>query len=113
MSVFLKAIDVLNKDGWCKGQYTNPSGAHCLVGACAKAAGIGAFTWETGHEADLLHASINYNKALKNKALKTSIVNYNDYVLHNKDDAITTLRKAHEYECELAKQIEHSSVQPA
>lgn len=40
MSVFLRAIDVLNERGWGKGRYEEPNnGPVCLVGACAIAAG--------------------------------------------------------------------------
>lgn len=102
-SVFLKAIDVLNERGWGQGSYAiGDTGPVCLVGACAIAYG-GISKFEN---------SPHY-RALSNITNRVFPHNWNDQDAKNKEEVIAILRKAHEYECELAKQIEHSSVQPA
>lgn len=35
--VLLDAADVLRRDGWCRGEPTDPEGRHCAIGALAAA----------------------------------------------------------------------------
>jgi hypothetical protein len=104
MSVFLRAIDVINERGWGKGKYDNrDTGEVCLIGACAAAADMSPGDWETTRAWCTL-AAVTPNKWP---------TGYNDSVAKSKEDIINILQKAHEYECELAAQTEHLSVPPA
>src|SRR4051812_45384717 len=112
MSLFLKAIDVLNERGWRKHNYFDgyneagePVGPCCIVGACTIAGGYdrpGKF--EGTPEWKLL-----------TKLTTTFFVHsYNDSPGVTKEDIINLLRKAHEHEwLEHQNQKEQSSVQLA
>lgn len=110
-SVFLKAINIINEKGWTQGRYyreypeettrygLQPSG-YCLVGACARASHSTVNDFEKSQEFNLL-----------TKASKGYLPSwYNDIKLRSKDEAIEVLRKAYEYECELANPTADSSV---
>jgi hypothetical protein len=118
MSVFLKAIDIISEHGWTKGKYYRPtdedttrfgkvSAGYCLIGACAEArnpADIDKINnFENSYEYSLLARACN----------NWLPSHYNDRLATTKEDAINVLRKAHEHECELAKQTELSSALPA
>lgn len=106
MSVFLRAIDIINERGWTKGAYhrtkeyiSNSLGrlspGYCLVGACSEAANPGVLEkvnmFEGSHEYRLLTQACRY----------WSPTAYNDKITTSKDDVIDILRKAYEYECQL------------
>lgn len=115
MSVFLKAIDVLNERGWKDGNgdrevYGISSGPVCIVGACVVAKGIDGFgvsIWERSLEYYLLSKAVEYFKPGEWP------IRYNDFIAESVEDIIKVLRKAYEYECEQVKATEDSSVQQA
>jgi hypothetical protein len=109
MSVFLKAIDLINEHGWTKGKYYRPtdeytarfgkvSAGYCILGACNSAYGKDT-EFEKTYEYNILSDVIEYGSVIGYNY--GSVINYNDYVCKNKEDVINTLRKAHEYECQL------------
>lgn len=107
MSVFLRAIDVINERGWGIGMYENPvNGKVCLVGACAIAAG------KPMSESSWFEAESPCMDILRHICIPSSPTWYSDVKATTKEDIINILQKAYEYECELAKPTEHLSVLP-
>jgi len=37
VSIWLKAVEILETNGWCRGAFNNEKGEYCMVGALAKA----------------------------------------------------------------------------
>ena len=114
MSVFLRAINIINKHGWTKGKYRRytqedtakfgtVNAGYCILGACA------------GEEPSSTIGEFEDSKQYKilREVCRVSPIYYNDNLAKSKQDIINILQKAYEYECELAKQTEHSFALPA
>ena len=115
MSVFLRAIDIINEHGWTKGRYRRytqedtakfgmVNAGYCILGACAgeEVSGTRIGEFENSKQYNILRT-----------VCRVSPIYYNDNLAKSKQDIIDILQKAYEYECELAKQTEHSSALPA
>lgn len=112
-SIFLKAIDIIENEGWQQGEYNNKNeagetiGPYCVLGACAKAMNVTPGTFEYKNEYTILGKVVPEDTGY-------FVHRYNDRFITTKEDIISLLRKAHEYEwLEQAKQTGQSSAQPA
>lgn len=83
---FDKVIYILERDGWCQGQYTNYRGEHCLAGAMGRAAGLSLFY----EEEKVLSGLIKKDNPLDN------IVCWNDRLGRTKEQVIELLERAKE-----------------
>lgn len=115
MSVFLKAIDIIEEYGWGQHEYMDEDsdgkyikkGPVCIVGACTLAADIrdsngeiAPGDFEKSHEHSILE-----------NVCESLIIYWNDNPERTKEEVINLLRKAYEYECAHPILIEDSSVQ--
>ncbi len=86
----LRAADIIDKDGWCKGQMRNKEGANCLRDAIAEASG--RLVAQTTAEQRLMdYVAEKYNQFWK---FVPHVPHLNDSFIRNKDEAVTLLREA-------------------
>lgn len=112
MSVFLKAIDVINERGWVKGRYGHIQGPVCLIGACAVASDLEPGKFERSLAYDALFRATATHAGEKHREYWLPHM-YNDASTTTQEDIIDVLREAHAYECERVAQTEQSSAPPA
>lgn len=78
-----KAIEVIEQQGWCQGDYVNDEGNVCMIGALRIAA--------TNHRAAVNKVA----EAIERETgLYYSVPEYNDYFAKSAEDAILMLKKA-------------------
>jgi len=98
MTIWLRAIEILETDGWCRGMYTNDKGEHCIVGALAQANGT---PWSNQGEGCI--SSFSKLEVMVSNKLYSIIDTlpsiYNDRPGRTKEDIIKLLKEMHDYEC--------------
>lgn len=107
MSVYLKAIEVIETRGWTQGRYQSPAGQVCALGACNLASNLGERGYGDGTERVRFNALYTAVKLLTGQS---SVASFNDQPGRTKEEVINLLRKAHEYECARVAPTEDSSV---
>lgn len=106
--ILLRAADILDETGWCRGKYTNAKGAHCAVGAIMQAVyeslpkkvqatippadpnrGLGAFALP---ETDLVLQCSNQVEEILHGSM--ALADWNDVKSRRKEQVQSVLREA-------------------
>jgi len=86
-----KAIEILERDGWCRGMFTDSEGRHCAIGALTAAQHEMGNIYPSEVSAVMLRMELVLEAELGQTTLLTQ---WNDKTAKDRDDVIRVLRLA-------------------
>ena len=89
----LKAAEIIEKSGWCRGAYKSEEGSFCVLGSIREANRLYYGFDAYGNEVSYLIGAYPFKKLSPSNA-NMIITEINDTVVQNADDALLWLRTA-------------------